>query len=178
MTADTNSTMIRKPILLALCCLITLFSHAAPYGSQSHSGSGGHHSAGSHSSSTRHYSSGGSHLPSQHSSSFVSTGHSGYTHSFGHVSTGSHRTSHSSYHSTSTHRKTYSTGATRNSHGKIKRSSKARYEFMKQTGYPHGRKGYVIDHIIPLKKGGCDCPSNMQWQTIQDAKAKDKWECP
>jgi hypothetical protein len=49
---------------------------------------------------------------------------------------------------------------------------------MKQTGYPHGRKGYVIDHIVPLKKGGCDCPSNMQWQTKADAKAKDKWEMP
>jgi hypothetical protein len=27
-----------------------------------------------------------------------------------------------------------------------------------------------------LKRGGCDCPSNMQWQTTQEAKAKDKWE--
>ena len=49
---------------------------------------------------------------------------------------------------------------------------------MKQTGYPNGRKGYVVDHIIPLKKGGCDCPSNMQWQTIEQAKAKDKVEFP
>ena len=47
---------------------------------------------------------------------------------------------------------------------------------MKSSGYPHGRPGYVVDHIIPLKKGGCDCPSNMQWQTVKDAKAKDKWE--
>ena len=36
--------------------------------------------------------------------------------------------------------------------------------------------GWVIDHIIPLKEGGCDCPENMQWQTIADAKAKDRWE--
>jgi hypothetical protein len=34
----------------------------------------------------------------------------------------------------------------------------------------------VVDHKIPLKRGGCDCPENMQWQTIQEAKAKDKWE--
>lgn len=37
-------------------------------------------------------------------------------------------------------------------------------------------KGYVIDHIQPLACGGADEPSNMQWQTIADAKAKDKWE--
>jgi len=64
----------------------------------------------------------------------------------------------------------------RDKNGKITRSEAARREFMKQTGYPNGRPGYVIDHIKPLKKGGCDCPSNMQWQTIEEAKAKDKWE--
>jgi hypothetical protein len=47
---------------------------------------------------------------------------------------------------------------------------------MHQTGYSHGRPGYVIDHIVPLKKGGCDCPANMPWQTIEAAKAKDQWE--
>ena len=36
--------------------------------------------------------------------------------------------------------------------------------------------GYVKDHVIPLACGGPDAPSNMQWQTIRDAKAKDKWE--
>ncbi|MDD8018261.1 MAG: HNH endonuclease signature motif containing protein [Bacteroidota bacterium] len=47
---------------------------------------------------------------------------------------------------------------------------------MKQSGYPHGRPGYVVDHIVPLANGGSDSPSNMQWQTKADAKAKDKWE--
>lgn len=47
---------------------------------------------------------------------------------------------------------------------------------MRQTGYPKGRLGYVIDHIISLSRGGQDDPSNMQWQTKADAKAKDKWE--
>ena len=36
--------------------------------------------------------------------------------------------------------------------------------------------GYVVDHVIPLACGGADNPSNMQWQTITDGKAKDKIE--
>jgi hypothetical protein len=36
--------------------------------------------------------------------------------------------------------------------------------------------GYVIDHIKPLACGGLDTTKNMQWQTLQDGKAKDKWE--
>ncbi len=73
-------------------------------------------------------------------------------------------------------KKIYAYAAKRDAHGHIKRSSKAKHDFMKQSGYPHGRPGYVVDHIVPLKKGGCDCPSNMQWQTKEAAKAKDKWE--
>ena len=69
-----------------------------------------------------------------------------------------------------------SLGVQRDAHGRIKRSEAAKHEFMQVTGYAHGRAGYVVDHVIPLKHGGCDCPSNMQWQTIQEAKAKDKWE--
>ena len=64
----------------------------------------------------------------------------------------------------------------RDSKGRIKRSQSAKNDFKKQSGYPKGRSGYVIDHIKPLKYGGCDCPENMQWQTIADGKAKDKWE--
>ena len=47
---------------------------------------------------------------------------------------------------------------------------------MASTGYPNGRPGYVVDHIVPLKRGGADTPANMQWQTEAAAKAKDKWE--
>jgi hypothetical protein len=36
--------------------------------------------------------------------------------------------------------------------------------------------GYVIEHVIALKRGGSDAPGNMQWQTVQAAKAKDKVE--
>lgn len=37
--------------------------------------------------------------------------------------------------------------------------------------------GYVVDHVIPLCKNGPDTVANMQWQTIAEGKAKDKWEC-
>ena len=63
--------------------------------------------------------------------------------------------------------------ATRN---RTNRHEAAKRAFLRQTGYPHGRPGYVVDHIIPLACGGADAPSNMQWQTIAAAKAKDKTE--
>jgi hypothetical protein len=34
----------------------------------------------------------------------------------------------------------------------------------------------VIDHICPLACCGRDAPSNMQWQTTAESKAKDRWE--
>ena len=37
-------------------------------------------------------------------------------------------------------------------------------------------RGYIIDHIKPIACGGADDPSNMQWQTKAESKAKDKWE--
>jgi hypothetical protein len=43
------------------------------------------------------------------------------------------------------------------------------------THQTHGAfAGYVVDHVVPLKRGGADAPSNMQWQTIEAGKAKDK----
>ncbi len=63
-----------------------------------------------------------------------------------------------------------------NHKGRVKRNGAAKKEFMRRTGYPHGRKGYVVDHIIPLACGGPDTPENMQWQSKEAAKAKDKWE--
>lgn len=67
-------------------------------------------------------------------------------------------------------------------HGKIKRSKAAKSAFERQfpcpsTGRTHGAcPGYIVDHIDPLECGGADAPSNMQWQTVADAKTKDKTE--
>jgi hypothetical protein len=71
---------------------------------------------------------------------------------------------------------TASLGVQRDANGRIHRSESAKREFMRQSGHANGWPGYVVDHIVPLKRGGCDCPENMQWQTIQEAKAKDKVE--
>jgi|ERR1700692_3052139 hypothetical protein len=71
---------------------------------------------------------------------------------------------------------------TRSTRGRIKRSPEARRAFQKSNPCPStGRRsggcpGYVIDHVQPLKRGGADAPSNMQWQTKADAKAKDRVE--
>jgi hypothetical protein len=70
----------------------------------------------------------------------------------------------------------------RDKNGKIKRSKSARDAFMRQqpcpwTGRTSGScPGYVVEHVNPLECGGADAPTNMQWQTTADAKAKDKAE--
>jgi hypothetical protein len=62
------------------------------------------------------------------------------------------------------------------------RSQSVKAEFQRQhpcpsTGRARGAcKGWVKDHIIALECGGADSPDNLQWQTVADAKAKDKWE--
>jgi hypothetical protein len=69
-----------------------------------------------------------------------------------------------------------SSAVERDEHGRIQRSDAARRAFARQTGYPNGRPGYIIAHIKPLACGGTDVPSNMQWQTTEAAKAKDRVE--
>jgi hypothetical protein len=98
---------------------------------------------------------------------------------------GSHASSGYSAHGTrasSHHSKGYCYSCQRGSDGKIKRSSHPKNEFRKthpcpSTGKTTGPcKGYVIDHRQALKHGGRDDSSNMQWQTTEAAKAKDRIE--
>ena len=83
--------------------------------------------------------------------------------------------------STGTHGKA-ALGVPRNSHGKIARSPQALQQFKKShpcpgTGKTYGScPGYVVDHVTPLKRGGADAPGNMQWQTKEAAREKDRWE--
>jgi hypothetical protein len=73
-------------------------------------------------------------------------------------------------------------GMPRDRHGRIKRSAEAKHASKKShpcpsTGKPKGAcPGYVIDHIQALKHGGRDAPDNIQWQTVQEAKIKDRTE--
>jgi len=70
----------------------------------------------------------------------------------------------------------------RDSEGHIKRSEEAKNDFKASHPCPANGNtkgscpGYVIDHINPLACGGADSPINMQWQTIEAGKNKDKWE--
>jgi hypothetical protein len=91
-----------------------------------------------------------------------------------HSDSGSSSSGHSGHHRAE--------GVARDSHGKIARSTQAKDAFKRQhpcpaTGRSSGAcPGYVIDHVIALKRGGTDDPVNMQWQTVSAAKAKDKYE--
>lgn len=110
---------------------------------------------------------------SSHSSSHSSDSSSHSSHS-GSASSSSGGSGHSGHHKAE--------GVARDSHGKIARSAKAKDDFKRQHPCPStGRSsgacpGYVIDHVIALKRGGSDDPVNMQWQTTAAAKAKDKYE--
>lgn len=155
--------------IISACCLALSVASSAEG-----RGTGGGHSRSS-------YSTGGH----SRSYSFRSASPKGYSSPRLHYGSSSHRSSISHFHAASyrgarshsySHTARYSFSAARDGQGRIARSSAARYAFMARTGYPHGRPGYVVDHTVPLKRGGTDAPSNMQWQTKDAAKAKDRWE--
>ena len=63
------------------------------------------------------------------------------------------------------------------------RDPKQVYAFRKTHACPSTGKfgmgacpGHVVDHIIPLSAFGPDRPDNMQWQTVEEAKKKDRLE--
>jgi hypothetical protein len=65
----------------------------------------------------------------------------------------------------------------RDSNGRIKRDPAANGGSSRGSTLPGSRAtgkktgacpGYVVDHIVPLKRGGSDTPANMQWQTKEE----------
>src|SRR5262245_18195756 len=126
-----------------------------------HSSGGGHSSGGSHSPCGSHSSGGSNSKGPCAGCTYVKR----YTRKDGSVVPGHYRHApgHGTAADTSTQRYTGHLGSTgyvgaRDSHGKIIRSEAAKGAFLRMTGYPHGRPGYLVDHIVPLKRGGCDCP--------------------
>lgn len=66
----------------------------------------------------------------------------------------------------------------RDSHGVVFRSPARRALFVRLTGGP--RPGMVINHLVPLRCGGCDLPSNMEWMSVADWKARtgpERYDC-
>lgn len=105
--------------------------------------------------------------------SFLASAKGSASHSAGH--SGHHSYSHSSG-------SRAASGVHRDSHGKIKRSHSARSEFQHSHPCPSTGKasgacpGYTVDYVTPLKREGADSAANMQWQTNEAAKLKDRTE--
>ncbi len=97
-----------------------------------------------------------------------------------------HGSSHSRDQVRTEHSRSYRTHdsyrTTDRSRGHTRRDPAERRAFQRQHPCPaNGHRsgscpGYVVDHVKALKHGGADRPWNMQWQTVAEAKAKDKWE--
>lgn len=58
----------------------------------------------------------------------------------------------------------------------VKRSEANKRLFLKSKGLKSLPAGYEIDHIIPLSKGGTDCPDNMQLLTVAEHRKKTALE--
>ncbi len=93
-----------------------------------------------------------------------------------------HRGTRSGFTAPRTHYASPRIHGTLSSHHGQKRSAAAKDAFKRLHPCPSTGKrsgacpGYVIDHRVALACGGADSPSNMQWQTVAEAKAKDRYE--
>jgi len=56
------------------------------------------------------------------------------------------------------------------------RNSAIKHKFDVMNGYPHGREGFIVDHVCSLFNGGLDAPVNMQYQTPLESLRKDRIE--
>jgi 5-methylcytosine-specific restriction endonuclease McrA len=80
------------------------------------------------------------------------------------------------------HATTYCASCVRDKRGRIQPNSEAKRAFQKEHPCPStgssfgGCPGYVIDHRVPLKRGGADTASNLRWQMTAKAKAKVRIE--
>jgi hypothetical protein len=89
---------------------------------------------------------------------------------------------HPSAHATVTHGSSPAAAVPREAHARIARDPRAKCAFRRAhpcptPGATRGPcNGYVIDHVVPLKRGGADALDNMQWLTRHDAKLKDRIE--
>ncbi len=66
--------------------------------------------------------------------------------------------------------------------GQVVRSQTRRAMFMRLIGQKDGRvpKGYAVNHIVPLRCGGCDVPSNMELMTAEEWRKRtgpERYDC-
>lgn len=120
----------------------------------------------------------GGHSSKNHSSKGRSSGRHSHRrpHGTARRSSGSHAgTKHRVGHGQSRQRPA---SAARERDAKIKRRQDARAEFQRAYPCPSTGKtggacpGYVVDHIVPLNRGGADTALNMQWQAEGVARPK------
>jgi hypothetical protein len=56
------------------------------------------------------------------------------------------------------------------------RSASVLRDFDRATGRVGGWPGHIRDHICPLACGGTDSVANLQWQSLAEARKKDRFE--
>lgn len=70
----------------------------------------------------------------------------------------------------------------KDSKGNLVRSTSRRTLFLKMTGRKDGKvpAGMAVNHIVPLRCGGCDLPSNMELMSIEEWKKRtgpERYDC-